>query len=79
MPGGDTKATAAKSGGHVTAARRHSLPATDFAFPEKEAYPVDTQKRARNALARVAQHGSPAEAAKVKRKVRLKYPGIEVG
>lgn len=63
---------------HITAAKRHSLPSSDFVFPEKEAYPVDTKGRARNALARGAQNASPAELAKIKRKVHSKYPGIDI-
>ena len=34
---------------------------------------------ARNALARVSQHGSPAEKAKVKHKVRTLFSGIKQG
>lgn len=71
------KCTTRAMGGHITAAKRHSLPAKDFALPG-ERYPVDTKARARNALARGAQNASPAELAKIKRKVRSKYPGIEV-
>lgn len=62
----------------LKAARRHALPKSDFVFPEKEAYPVDTPGRARNALSRGAQNASPAELAKIKRKVHARYPGIHV-
>lgn len=41
-------------------------------------YPVNTPRRARNALARVAQNGTPAQQAVVRRKVARKYPGIAV-
>lgn len=64
-----------KSGGHITAAQRHALPASDFALPG-EKYPVDTKARARNALARVSQFGSSGEKVKVRAKVHSKYPGI---
>jgi hypothetical protein len=64
------------------------MPGTEFALPGHGegpggrgagAYPIDTEGRARNALARGAQHASPSELATIKRKVHAKYPGIEVG
>jgi len=61
---------------NITAAKRHSLPPSEFAEPQREAYPVDTKARARNAKARVAQFGTPAEVAAVDRKVHEKYPDI---
>jgi hypothetical protein len=39
-------------------------------------YPCDTMARARNALARVEQHGSPQEKAMVKAKVKSKFPAL---
>ena len=39
-------------------------------------YPINDPNHARNALARVAQHGSPAEQAKVRAAVHRRYPGI---
>jgi hypothetical protein len=39
-------------------------------------YPVNTIARARNALARVAQHGTPQEKAMVKAKVKATYPAL---
>jgi hypothetical protein len=63
----------------ITAARRHKLPSSDFVFPDKEAYPVDTPGRARNALSRGAQNASPGALAKIKRKVHAKYPSIHIG
>lgn len=39
-------------------------------------YPIPDKSHARNALARVAQHGSSAEKAKVRAKVHAKFPGI---
>jgi hypothetical protein len=39
-------------------------------------YPVDTMARARNAIARVGQHGTPAEKTAVYNKVKAKYPGL---
>jgi hypothetical protein len=51
------------------------LPASDFALSGRR-YPIDTANRARNALARVAQHGSASEQATVRRKVAARYPSI---
>jgi hypothetical protein len=66
-----------KRGGKLTAAERHALPAEDFALSAKdESYPIPDKSHARNALARVSQHGSSAEKAKVRRKVHQKYPDI---
>ncbi len=72
----------------LTTAKRKKLKSSQFALPGKGegmggkgpgAYPIDTEARARNALSRVAQHGTPSEKAAVKRKVKAKYPGIEQG
>jgi len=65
-------------GGRLTAKTRKALPSKDFALPGRR-YPVEDKSHARNALARVAQHGSPAEKATVRRKVASKYPGIKQG
>ena len=64
----------------ITAAGRQRLKSSQFALPGKGtgSYPIDTAARARNALARGAQHASPAEQATIKRKVKAKYPGIKV-
>lgn len=72
----------------VTAKKRESLPSSDFGIPSKaksgEAkkqsgnYPIDTPGRARSALSRVSQHGTPAEKAQVRRRVAKKYPDIDV-
>lgn len=69
-------------------AQREKLPSKDFALPGKGSgkggkgpgsYPIDTKARARNALARGAQHASPAEQATIKRKVEAKFPSIDAG
>lgn len=64
-----------KSGGRLTTKARNALPAKDFALPGRR-YPVNDPSHARNALARVSQHGSPEEKAVVRRKVHAKYPEI---
>lgn len=62
----------------LTAKTRNALPKGDFAVPGKRAYPVEDAAHARNALARVSQHGSPAEKAAVRAKVARKFPDIEI-
>ena len=64
--------------GVLTTRRRQALPESDFAVPQRRAYPIDTRARARNALARVAQHGSNLEKHLVRTAVHARYPGIEV-
>jgi len=55
---------------------RKKLPKSDFAIPEKRAYPIDTANRARNALSRVSQFGTPEEKSRVRRAVHMRYPEI---
>ncbi len=50
-----------------------------FALPKQRKYPIPDASHARNALARVAQHGTPAQKAKVRRAVKRKFPSIAVG
>jgi hypothetical protein len=58
----------------LTAAKRNALPTSTFAIPGKRAYPIPDRSHAANALARVSQHGSPSEKARVRAKVHRKYP-----
>ena len=60
----------------LTAKTRNALPSKDFAGPDRS-YPIEDASHARNALARVSQHGSPAEKAKVRAAVHKKYPDIQ--
>lgn len=62
-------------GGRLTADERNNLPEKDFALPGRR-YPINDASHARNALARVSQHGTPAEKSKVRAAVRRKYPDI---
>jgi hypothetical protein len=71
----------------LTTKDRSRLPSSSFALPGKGegksgkgsgSFPIDTASRARNALARGAQHASPEKLATIKRKVAAKYPGIKV-
>ena len=66
---------------------RQGLPKGDFALPGKGdgpegkqggSYPIPDESHARNALARVSQHGTSAEKAKVKAAVEKKFPNIKV-
>jgi hypothetical protein len=60
----------------LNAKRRNALPAKSFAGPDRS-YPIPDASHARNALARVSQHGTAALKAKVRAKVHAKFPGIK--
>jgi len=60
----------------LTAKKRNKLPKKSFAEPGARKYPIHDKAHARNALARVAQHGTPTEKAKVRAAVHRKYPSI---
>lgn len=76
----------------LTTEGRRRLPASDFALPPdvmdrrrgfKGKYPIDTEARARNALARGSQMYdrrllTRGELATIIRKVQRRYPGIEI-
>lgn len=73
--------------GKLSSKARNALPSKDFALPGKGkgpkgkgagSYPIPNASHARNALARVAQHGTPAEKAAVRGKVKARFPGIKV-
>jgi hypothetical protein len=59
----------------LTSKARKNLPSGDFALPGRR-YPIEDKNHAKNALARVSQHGTPEEKEKVRAKVGRKYPGI---
>ena len=59
----------------LTAKGRNALPKGDFALSGRR-YPIEDANHARNALARVSQHGNPEEKAKVRSAVKRKYPNI---
>ena len=59
----------------LTTKARKAIPTGSFALPGRR-YPIEDANHARNALARVSQHGSPAEKATVRRRVKSKFPGI---
>ncbi|MGH3505283.1 MAG: DUF6582 domain-containing protein [Nocardioidaceae bacterium] len=62
----------------LTTKKRKRLPKKSFALPGKRKYPINDKAHARNALARVAQYGTSAQKAKVRRAVHRKYPSIHV-
>lgn len=59
----------------LTSSKRNALPSSVFALPGRK-YPIEDRSHAQNALARVSQHGTPEEKAKVRAKVHAKYPGM---
>lgn len=71
--------------GDLTAHERQEMPKSDFALPGKGdgpkgagagSYPIPDASHARNALARVSQHGTSEEKAEVRKKVHDKFPDI---
>jgi hypothetical protein len=61
----------------LTAKTRNALPASEFAGPDRS-YPIENASHARNALSRASHNASPELAAKIKAKVRRKFPNIKV-
>jgi hypothetical protein len=59
-------------------ARKH-MPKSEFAEPGRKAYPIEDAAHARNALARVSQHGSESEKKEVRAAVHRKFPQIGEG
>jgi uncharacterized protein DUF6582 len=60
----------------LTSKKRKRLKKSSFAIPGKKKYPIHDKAHARNALSRVAQHGSSAQKKAVRAKVCKKYPGM---
>lgn len=65
----------------LTYGERKAMPKSTFALPGKReggkgGYPIPDKAHARNALARVSQHGSSSEKARVRAAVHRKFPGI---
>jgi len=59
----------------LTARARKRIAEKNFALPGRR-YPIHDLAHARNALARVAQYGTPQEKAKVRRAVYRRYPSL---
>lgn len=68
----------------ISARARAKLPSSKVVYGKKSSvggkgrnsYPIDTRKRARNALSRAAQKGTSGSYATVERKVNRRYPDI---
>jgi hypothetical protein len=56
---------------------RNKLKDESFALPDQHKYPIPDIEHARNALARVAQHGTAEEKKKVRRAVEKRYPSLK--
>jgi hypothetical protein len=60
----------------LTTRTRKVVPNSSFVFPDKRSYPIPDASHARNALARVAQHGTPYQKKKVSAAVHRRFPKI---
>ena len=60
----------------LTYQKRKRMRSSSFALEKERKYPIHDIAHARNALARVAQHGTRAEQKEVKREVYAKYPSL---
>ena len=65
-----------KSAKELTTRGRHQVKQENFVFPKERRYPIHDVVHARNALARVAQHGNPEEKDRVRNAVHNRYPSI---
>jgi len=73
-----TKVSASRAKeGTTKAGESKNTGATKVFRKESGNYPIDTKKRAANALSRVSQHGTPAEKKQVRAAVKRQYPSIE--
>lgn len=62
--------------GKLSYSERMRLPERDFVFPKSRRYPIPDESHARNALARVSQHGSEEDKRKVCEAVHKRFPEI---
>lgn len=60
----------------LTAGARKRVADKNFALPGRR-YPIHDLAHARNALARVSQHGTPSEKSRVRAAVYRRYPGLK--
>lgn len=60
----------------LDAAERNAIPAGKFALPGRR-YPIEDASHARNALARVSEHGDADEKAEVRAKVARAFPSMK--
>ncbi len=61
----------------LTAKDRRELDPSQFALPPDE-YPIPDKGHAKAALSEIVQHGSPKEISEVRRKVKEKFPSMQV-
>lgn len=60
-----------------TKAGRKKMSSKSFGLPKQKKYRIDDLPHARNALARVSQHGTPAQKKAVRAAVVRKYPSLK--
>ncbi|MEU0656116.1 DUF6582 domain-containing protein [Streptomyces albogriseolus] len=60
-----------------TKSGRKAMSSKQFALPKQKKYRIDDLAHARNALARVSAHGSPAQKKAVRKAVVRKYPSLK--
>ncbi|MGW3401190.1 DUF6582 domain-containing protein [Streptomyces zhihengii] len=60
-----------------TKAGRKKMSSKSFALPKQKKYRIDDLPHARNALARVSQHGTPAQKKAVRAAVVRKFPSLK--
>jgi hypothetical protein len=61
----------------LTTQKRNRMRNSSFAIPSERKYPISDISHARNALARVSQHGTSEEKRKVRATVYRKYPSLK--
>ena len=61
----------------LTSKQRNALPGSAFVYPGERKYPINDIAHARNALARVSQHGSAAEKRRVRAAVHRKFSSLK--
>jgi hypothetical protein len=62
----------------LSAADREALPASDFVFPDRKAWPINDLAHAKIALAYMKQgKGDPAEYPAIRKAIQKKYPDLQ--
>lgn len=61
----------------LTARGRKRIKRSNFALPKQRKYPIHDRAHARNALARVSQHGTASQKRRVRAAVYRKYPSMK--
>jgi hypothetical protein len=63
----------------LNAAMRRALKPSQFALPDKKAYPIPDKSHAQNALSRASGNATPSEQATIATKVHDKFPDLKMG